>query len=179
MRFQNPSDENQGHRPLFDRKILQSMFSKSVVTTTRPFHVAICVCLLCFVSWGLLSSNPLAAIRHSPLEFVRTISDVLMHCGVYAVFSLACFSFAVRTGDPRIKNLILFGLVVHGICTELVQAFIPARTCDPLDTMANMVGIAIGVATTNFVLARISGRSEDRWEEARQNIEHGNATVSG
>ena len=155
------------------------MPSKSVYTPTRRLHIAVCFGLLCFVSWGLLASNPLGALKHSPLAFVRTISDILMHCAVYSVFSLACFSFALRSHDSRVRTVVLAGLMVHGISTELIQTFIPTRTCDPLDAMANMVGIAIGVAVTGFLFSKRPGRPAARWRGERQDVGRGNAKIAG
>ena len=35
-------------------------------------------------------------------------------------------------------------LALHGVGTECLQAFVPSRTCDPLDAACNLAGAAVG-----------------------------------
>jgi len=122
--------------------------------TGRAAHVAACLCLLLFVSWGLLTPDPLAVVKRSPFSILTTVSDLLMHFCVFGGFSIACCSLTARATDPRVQKGVLFLLMVYSTATELMQIYVPRRTCDPLDAIANIVGIVIGAAIVNWFVSR-------------------------
>ena len=113
-------------------------------SSLRKLHIAVSFGLLCFVTWGLLTPDPLASVRNTRLGFLQTVNDVLIHLGVYTVFSTACLSLLRRRTDMWVRNTVFGLLLLHGIGTELLQTMLPRRTGDPLDVLANMVGIATG-----------------------------------
>lgn len=125
----------------------------------RQLHVAGCLGLLLFVSWGLLTSDPLAVVKRSPFSVLTTVSDLLMHCGVYSVFSLACCTAVSRAREPWVLKAVLALLVFHGLATEVLQTWVPCRTCDPLDALANMTGIASGAVLATRVFSLRVGKS--------------------
>ena len=122
--------------------------------TSRATHIVVCLALLMFVSWGLLTPDPMAVVRRSPLSILTTVSDLLMHGCVFGVFSIACCSLTARSNDPRVQKAILFLLMVYSTVTELLQVYIPRRTCDPLDAIANIAGIVVGAAIVNWFVSR-------------------------
>jgi VanZ family protein len=122
--------------------------------TGRVAHCVICFGLLLFVSWGLLTPDPLAVVKRSPLSILTTVSDLLMHCCVFGVFSVACCSLTARSSDPRVQKAILFLLMVYSTVTELLQVYVPRRTCDPLDAIANIAGIVAGAVLVNWFTSR-------------------------
>ena len=117
----------------------------------QRLHFTACVGLLTVVSWALLSPNPFAAVRYTPLSALRTVSDVLLHCSAYGLLSFVCYLSVANSRNAGAKRILLGLLIAHGISSELLQALVPNRNCDPLDGMANMLGIAIGtIAVTWF-----------------------------
>jgi len=110
----------------------------------RKLHAFGCVVMLTLISWALLSSDPFAAVRHTPLTYLKTVSDILLHCGAYTAFSVACCSMISRTAEARVHGIVIGLLIVHGIGTELLQGMLPNRNSDPLDAVANLSGIAAG-----------------------------------
>ncbi|MEO2020024.1 MAG: VanZ family protein [Fuerstiella sp.] len=123
-------------------------------TLLRRLHFAVCVGLLTFVSWALLTPNPFASVRStplSPLSALRTVSDVLLHCGAYGLLTFVCYPWVANRQSVAAKRILPGLLMAHGICSELLQALVPNRNSDPLDAMANMLGIVIGtIAATWF-----------------------------
>lgn len=100
--------------------------------------------MLLTVSWALLSPDPFATIRHTRLSFLQAVSDVLLHCLAYTVFSAACCSLLGSNPDVRLRYLTLTLLTAHAIGTEILQLYMPNRTCDALDALSNLSGIALG-----------------------------------
>jgi VanZ family protein len=53
-------------------------------------------------------------------------------------------------------------LIAHAVLSELVQHFLlPARAGDPWDAVADIVGVALGLAIGSSLLLRAVGRSAD------------------
>lgn len=75
------------------------------------------------------------------------MGDKLGHLGLVGALSLLC-NFAVRFRQPawlpRRVTPVSFTLLVLLTSEELSQAFIPSRTCDPFDWLADLLGIACG-----------------------------------
>lgn len=119
-------------------------------TFLRRLHVTVCIGLLTFVSWALLSSTPFTTVRHTPLSVLRTVSDVLLHCGAYGLLSFICGLAVADTQYTGARRVLLVLLIAHGLLTELLQTLVPNRMGDPLDGMANMVGIATGTIAVTW-----------------------------
>lgn len=109
----------------------------------RWLHALCAVILLTGVTWGLLSVSPLKAVRGTPLQWVRHVHDVVMHLGLYTVITVMVLPLA---GDSwfRTRAALIAAVVTHAVGTELIQSFIPRRTCDPADLLGNLLGIALG-----------------------------------
>ena len=125
----------------------------------RSLHIAISFGLLCFVTWGLLTPDPLSVVRNTRLGFVQTLNDILIHLTVYTVFSTTCLSLLRRRTDLWVRNTVFGLLLVHGIGTELLQTMLPMRTGDPLDAIANVTGIAAGAVLVARTFHRTAERS--------------------
>ncbi|MEZ6133007.1 MAG: VanZ family protein [Planctomycetaceae bacterium] len=119
---------------------------------SRSIHQMACLFLLLLVSWALLSPDPFASIRHTRLSFLQTISDIFLHCGAYSAFSLACCSLIGQRSDPNVRRTVIGLLVTHAVGTEVLQLWMPNRTCDPLDALANLCGITIGAMLAAWVV---------------------------
>ena len=118
----------------------------------RRLHIASAAAMFLFVTWGLLTSDPLAVVRNTPLSRIRAVSDVFIHCSVYAVFSVSCLSLLRRRTDLWVRTVVFGLLVTHAIGTELLQTLIPRRTGDVFDAAANLAGILLGA----LIASRIS-----------------------
>ncbi|MGB7324676.1 MAG: VanZ family protein [Rubripirellula sp.] len=128
------------------------------IVSLRKIHVTLCFALMGFVTWGLLTTDPLAAVRNTRFGFIQTINDILIHCTVYTVFSASCMSLLRRRTDAWVRHVVLGLLIVHGVGTELLQTMVPRRMGDPLDAVANITGIAAGA----MIAAWITNRGSDR-----------------
>jgi VanZ family protein len=120
---------------------------------TRNFHPRSCLWLLhsaaaallfVFVSWGLLSTNPLATVDNTSFQFIRRIDDFLIHLSVYATITLVLMPL-VSCCQSRVQRLVVGSMIAHAVITELLQTIIPRRVCDPIDVVANLFGIALGI----------------------------------
>ena len=118
----------------------------------RRLHLAFAAATCLFVTWGLLTSDPLAVVRNTPLSRIRAVSDVIIHCSVYTVFSLSSLSLLRRRTDLWVRCVVFGLLVTHAVGTELLQTMIPRRTGDVLDATANLAGILLGT----LIASRIS-----------------------
>ena len=121
--------------------------------STVILHITIVAAVLVFVSWGLLSPNPLRAIHGTPFRFIRLIDDFAIHLSVYLVVAASVGSLFVNSAW-HIRRWPIAGVVFHAVTTELLQAWIPNRTCDPIDLVANLIGIVVGLKLLHFVVQR-------------------------
>lgn len=136
------------------------MFSRISCPPIRQTLFLVCTSLLVLISWGLLTPDPLAVVKRSPFSVLTTISDLVMHFGVYFVFSLTCGLLFVNTPGSRPRTIVVSLLVVHAISMELLQIYIPCRTCDALDGLANLAGIFSGMAAVDWLAVIRLRRSE-------------------
>lgn len=110
----------------------------------RLLHVIATTTVLVVASWGLLTSNPLAAVRGTPLHFLYFVNDFVVHLTIYTVLTLLLMPLATAYAR-RLEWLIVSLIATHAIVTELIQVVVPRRTCDPVDMVANLAGIVIGL----------------------------------
>ena len=107
-------------------------------------HLLLCTAAVLFVSWGLLAPNPLRAVNGTSFAFLSDIDDILIHLVVFLTFTVLTVSLVRNQRDP-LRQLVATFVLAHAVTTEFLQAWIPSRTCDPLDMMANIVGIMLGL----------------------------------
>lgn len=78
------------------------------------------------------------------LYFLGVRTDHFIHASLFIPF-LIYFRLKVNT---KINSRVFFQLYLLGIvfagCCEYLQIFVPYRTFDPADIVANIVGISIG-----------------------------------
>jgi VanZ family protein len=112
-------------------------------TAWRSIHAGCCLILLSLISWALLTPDPFAVVQNGPLEIVVRLDDLILHCGVYLVFAAACTSLVVDAREAWVRTTVVGLLCLHAVGTEFLQAFVPGRTSDVFDAMANLTGIAV------------------------------------
>ncbi len=100
------------------------------------------------LSWALLSPDPFARVRGGPLGWVKTVNDLILHCGAFCVLSTIVFSFSFRL-LRTIPLTIIVSVVTYAFATELLQSAVPGRTTDPADALANFFGILTGLAVVH------------------------------
>lgn len=114
-------------------------------------HQCCCVVLFLFVSWGLLTPDPYSAVQHAGLGRPHGVSDTVLHFVVYGSLSVTCWMLIGARAHRRRRAVIAMLLMTHAIGTECLQSFIPGRTCDPRDVVANFAGILCGVLIANLI----------------------------
>jgi len=87
--------------------------------------------------------------------------DKLLHAGAYALLS-ALFFRAYRTTRHRDKlhyiiTLSILSAGLYGISDEVHQVFVPSRSADILDALADIAGSVIGAFAVAAVNLRIHG----------------------
>jgi len=114
--------------------------------------------LLCTGAGELLpgDSAPIIALAST------NVSDKLMHFGAYAIIAFVpAFGFRLRNA---IRYIISTELA--GIGLEIAQRFIPDRSSDLYDVLANTIGVlagtALALAIRSELLLKIRGRHDDR-----------------
>ncbi len=113
-------------------------------------HVLLCLCQMAFVTWGLLTPDPLAVVRDTSLNWVSSVSDMLKHAFVFAVFSMTVLSLCLVT-SREIPPFAVLAVLAYSFLIEGLQAFVPGRSCDPRDALANVVGVVLGLTAVRML----------------------------
>lgn len=113
-------------------------------------HGALCVSLNLLVCWALLTPDPYAVIRTTSFGWLESLTDTLVHASVFGVLSLILLTFSIRLWNNPPPSVV-FSLLGYCLLMELLQLFVPGRTCDPRDAVANLIGFLIGVGCTKAI----------------------------
>ncbi|MCA9057615.1 MAG: VanZ family protein [Planctomycetaceae bacterium] len=124
---------------------------------STKLHALLSVGMLLLVSWALLSPDPFEVVRNTPLAPVERLSDLVLHTGVFLLLSIAVIGLGYRI-QQRLTTTAAGLLAVYSGSTELIQARIPGRTCDPVDAMANLTGILIAYIVVRTVIGVLRER---------------------
>lgn len=122
---------------------LSFMSAFAYVQSRQWLKITLLVTLFAGISWGLLAPNAFRFLRSSPYSPIALLNDAMLHCCSFATVTLV-FSLLLGKGDSTRLRTIAYLLAAQGLITELMQAFIPTRTCDAFDLAANFVGVAVG-----------------------------------
>jgi len=113
-------------------------------------HLLLCLFQFAAVSWALLTPDPFALIRDTSLGWVQSASDLLLHVTVFAVLSATVFRLCLAIFG-EFPPLALFAALGYCVTVEGLQAFVPGRTCDPRDAIANVAGFVLGLTFVRVV----------------------------
>lgn len=87
------------------------------------------------------------------------------HVAAFAVMAL-CGLFGWR-GRPRVTLTLTLALTALGIAIEIGQHFVPGRTADWRDVVADVVGVGLGLALAHGVAHRFDRRARPRASDWR------------
>lgn len=107
-------------------------------------HLLLSLLQVAAVSWALLTPDPFALVRDTSLGWVQSASDLLLHATVFTVLSATVFSMCQAIFD-EFPPVALFAMLGYCVTVEGLQAFVPGRTCDPRDAIANVAGFVLGL----------------------------------
>ena len=91
--------------------------------------------------------------------------DKVIHAGVYAVLGGLCLLALRRTWSRGVGWLIATATLlalVYGSTDELHQLFVPGRSADPYDALADGIGGFVGASLAALVPLARSGRATPR-----------------
>ncbi|MGA1318345.1 MAG: VanZ family protein, partial [Rubrivivax sp.] len=84
------------------------------------------------------------ALSPAPPPSVDTGWDKLNHLLAFAVLSFIAQGVAERPAVPRLE--VVVGLILYGLGIEAAQAWVPGRSSEWQDLLANAAGIGSGCA---------------------------------
>jgi VanZ family protein len=113
------------------------------------------------IAWALvifvLSSIPGAAFPASKLFSY----DKLLHAGVYAVLGALCFMAIPRRWSQKTSMLVVIAgtmATLYGFTDEFHQIFVPGRSSDLRDVLADCVGGFAGALGASVFVRAIAGK---------------------
>lgn len=82
--------------------------------------------------------------------------DKLLHAGAYCGLAIVLASAWASIGelDLKARLIILFIASAYGAVDELTQAFVPGRTPDLVDWLADTLGAMAGIAACRLLFGR-------------------------
>ncbi|MEZ6035691.1 MAG: VanZ family protein [Planctomycetaceae bacterium] len=113
-------------------------------------HLLLCLLQVAAVSWALLTPDPYALVRGTSLGWLQSVSDLLQHTLVFTVLSATVFSLCLAIFG-EFPPVAVFSMLGYCLFVEGLQAFVPGRTCDPRDAIANVTGFVLGLAIARVV----------------------------
>jgi len=106
-------------------------------------------CLLIFIQSSYPATQSLPSIPHM---------DKLAHTGAYALLGFLFFRvFQTTSIQKNAVLLVIFSALassLYGISDEIHQYFVPSRTADIMDVLADATGSVLGAVTGQLLLNR-------------------------
>jgi len=91
-----------------------------------------------------LSLTVIYLLSIAPAKSLPETNDKLNH--------IAAFFYLSFLGKFLYKNVFLFlGLLFYGVFIELSQLFVPGRSCEFYDVVADCIGITVGILAFSFL----------------------------
>ena len=95
------------------------------------------------IGWGWAAAIVWLSLTPSPPKLDFEHGDKLGHFGSYGLL-MFLFCMVYRSRNTRL--LYAAGFVLMGVGLEFIQGWLVYRTYDPLDMLANTIGVALGWA---------------------------------
>lgn len=81
--------------------------------------------------------------------------DKVVHISIFVILSILWQFYFFKRGVENSRKFVfifLLSMLVYGILIEVFQElFTVSRTADPFDVLANMIGVAIGIAIFKYL----------------------------
>jgi Predicted integral membrane protein len=108
----------------------------------------------------LLTSIPGSDIPHVSFMSFRD-SDKLVHGTMYAIFAFLAVRSLLRAGRPLLQAVlvVMLGIAIFAAVDEWHQQFIPGRSMDVFDWLADISGATIGTLAATMA-SRVRERRE-------------------
>jgi VanZ family protein len=108
----------------------------------------------------LLTSIPGSDLPHVSFLSFRA-SDKLVHGTMYAIFAWLAVRSLLRAGRPLVQAVlvVVLGIAIFAVLDEWHQQFIPGRSMDVFDWLADIAGASIGTLVAAMA-PRVRERSE-------------------
>lgn len=81
-------------------------------------------------------------------------ADKLVHAGLYGVLGLLLARAVGAAAPRRTLGRVMLGVLAFASLDEWHQRFIPGRSAEVLDVVADVAGAAAGLAAATFLLRR-------------------------
>jgi VanZ family protein len=81
-------------------------------------------------------------------------ADKLVHAGMYGVLGALLARAVGGATPPRTLGRLLLGVLLFAVVDEWHQRFIPGRSADALDVVADVAGATVGFAAAARLLRR-------------------------
>lgn len=131
--------------------------------TRSPFRLILAIVATAILTLILLTPNPLALLGFTQPDsrdvVDSIISDKVQHALSYAF--LTSILIGAFTG-PRLRVTAWAAsiAIAHGAATELLQRFVPERTCDWKDLVADASGVLVAAALYLMATSIAAARRE-------------------
>lgn len=85
--------------------------------------------------------------------------DKVVHCGMFGFVTL-CFYWDYYKALKKAPHLwiTLVSVVVFGGMTEIMQAYVPGRSCDYRDLIADTIGVILATVVAKWIISSKSSQ---------------------
>lgn len=118
--------------------------ARAISAVTAESRIWRTIFALLVIAVGYLALTP------TPPASIDLGWDKLNHVAAFSALAFTGYLSYPASRNQRI--LILFGLVTYGGAIEIIQLFVPGRTCEWGDLFADSIGIACGALIAAYVL---------------------------
>lgn len=120
-----------------------------------PIKLVVAIGVLAALTFVLLSENPWSIFKFIPgrlrpdVDLEHSIPDKVYHFSGYFSLSLVFMWYAASRARWLVPVLVAF-MLGHAAVTEVLQGYVPDRTTDWTDFIANFLGISLGTGIGLF-----------------------------
>lgn len=149
----NSNDEHRERELSKGGRVVAAVFGDRYVPSAVKLVVALGV--LGTLTFVLLSENPWSIFKFIPYrlrpetDLPDRIPDKVYHFTGYFTLSLVFMWYAAARAKWVVLLLVVF-MFGHAVTTEILQGYVPDRTTDVMDLVANSCGIMLGLAIGMF-----------------------------
>lgn len=84
--------------------------------------------------------------------------DKVVHCGMFGFVTL-CFNWDVFKVEKKLPNwkVSLGWVIIFAALTEWMQLYVPGRSCDYRDLIADTIGIVLAIGVASLAIKKYQG----------------------